>query len=79
MFAIAILSSKAVVFRWSMVDCLMMEKELPWSGLPANNDSTEAKAAPSRSVESGGSKDLTKVASEMLKEHKKSDDKSKAP
>ncbi|KAJ6900568.1 hypothetical protein NC652_026621 [Populus alba x Populus x berolinensis] len=35
-------------------------KELPWSGLPANNDSTEAKAAPSRSVESGGSKDLTK-------------------
>jgi len=47
--------------------------------VPANNDSTEAKAAPSGSVESGGSKDLTKVASEMLKEHKKSDYKSKAP
>ncbi|KAL9388599.1 hypothetical protein Peur_017204 [Populus x canadensis] len=72
-------ASIAVVFRWGIVDCLMMEQELPWSGLPANNDSTEAKTAPSGSVESGGSKDLTKVASEMLKEHKKSDDKSKAP
>ncbi|CAK7325529.1 unnamed protein product [Dovyalis caffra] len=52
-------------------------KELPRSSLPTNNDSTEAKAAPSGNVESSGSKDITKVASDKLKESKRSDDESK--
>ncbi|KAG6735650.1 hypothetical protein POTOM_061706 [Populus tomentosa] len=48
------------------------------SSLLANNDSTEPKAAPSGvNVESGGSKDITKVALDKLKESKKTDDESK--
>ncbi|KAJ6429014.1 hypothetical protein OIU84_020618 [Salix udensis] len=56
-----------------------VSKEIPRStSLPANNDSTEPKATSSGvNVESGGSKDITKVALDKLKESKKSDDESK--
>ncbi|KAG6735336.1 hypothetical protein POTOM_062096 [Populus tomentosa] len=58
---------------------LLISKEIPrTSSLLANNDSTEPKAAPSGvNVESGGSKDITKVALDKLKESKKTDDESK--
>ncbi|KAL3581450.1 hypothetical protein D5086_015782 [Populus alba] len=58
---------------------LLISKEIPrTTSLPANNDSTEPKAAPSGvNVESGGSKDITKVALDKLKESKKTDDESK--
>lgn len=57
----------------------LISKEIPrTTSLPANNDSTEPKAAPSGvNVESGGSKDITKVALDKLKESKKTDDESK--
>ncbi|KAF9676719.1 hypothetical protein SADUNF_Sadunf08G0032200 [Salix dunnii] len=56
-----------------------VSKEIPrTTSLPANNDSTEPKATSSGvNVESGGSKDIAKVALDRLKESKKSDDESK--